>query len=287
MFSWLLCDFFYLFCCSVWKAVSICFYVEWVGSCLLMRLNLWTPTDGDDRWLMHPAGYSQTCACAQLMWWRRKMARRSLWELEAQTCGNVMQCNYACFDHVWIMFDHGHVHFWGSKVLYYWTWPGAFLVWQVPLQQRPLAWKKLCTSQRHQPGSAVSKTSKRDGLVSYSFVVHLQISGGQRLHLRAPQITTPTSQRSYSFYSGTWLWLAGTLLTLLQRLPSKLLASKNRIPSPLMLFEHVWSFCSKSAKSSNLQISCSLQGASFWEEVQRRRREERQRPELARDGQSN
>lgn len=125
------------------------------------------------------------------------------------------------------MFDHGHVHFWGSKVLYYWTWPGAFLVWQVPLQQRPLAWKKLCTSQRHQPGSAVSKKSTREAKDCY-------ISGlrrSQRPHLRDPIW-------SYSFYSGTWLWLAGTLLTLLQRLPSKLLASRNRIPTCLPILEN-------------------------------------------------
>ena len=127
--------------------------------------------------------------------------------------------------HVWsclIIFDHGHVHFWGSKVLYCWTWPGAFLVWQVPLQQRPLAWKKLCTS------SGISRKQKVKARW-LSFVVFRSAFAD----LWRPKTATSQgsadhnahiseSQRSYSFYSGTWLlWLARTLL---QRLPSKLLA---------------------------------------------------------------
>lgn len=60
---------------------------------------------------MHPAGYSQTCACAQLTWLRRKTARRSA---------------------DWKLINHPYVC---TRLLL----AGTFLVWQVSLQQCPVA----------------------------------------------------------------------------------------------------------------------------------------------------
>ena len=65
---------------------------------------------------MHPAGYSQTCACAQLTWLRRKTARRSAdWKFHPYVCTRLLLTRPDT------------------------TTSGTFLVWQVSLQQCPVA----------------------------------------------------------------------------------------------------------------------------------------------------
>ena len=146
-------------CCSVWRAVSMWSGLDAVCWCTSISENPPTEMTGD--WCIQPnfpwfVPVLNWCGGGG-RWWGGVFEN---WKLR-------IVATYAFFWSWLIIF----VHFcWGSKVLSCWTWPGAFLVWQVPLQQRPLAFgKKISTSlQPYQP-----QAKSQSEMVSFRSWVHL------------------------------------------------------------------------------------------------------------------